>query len=127
MIVRKSYQEGQSLEDWKSEKRGFVNKRIFSQGNQCRKFLKLIDKLEGELMMQSGDVIIRGLPYIETFRAFDKVVKMCFGVVLQPGYESAIDSFKNSYMNLNLTVTPKVARIYYHKWATMVLRLSNCL
>ena len=65
-------------------------------------------------MMQSGDVIIRGLPYIETFRAFDKVVKMCFGVVLQPGYESAIDSFKNSYMNLNLTVTPKVARIYYH-------------
>ena len=61
-------------------------------------------------MMQSGDVIIRGLPYIETFRAFDKVVKMCFGVVLQPGYESAIDS----YMNLNLTVTPKVARIYYY-------------
>ena len=59
-------------------------------------------------MMESGDVIIRGLPYIEAFRAFDTVVKTCFGVELQPGYEVAIDTFRSSYISLNLTVTPKV-------------------
>ena len=53
-IVRKSYQGATSLE-----------------GNQSRKFLKLIDKLELELMKESEEVIVNGLPYIYTFRAFD--------------------------------------------------------
>ena len=70
--------------------------------------MKLTDKLEEELMQQCGDAIINGLPYIETFRAFDKVVGKCFGVSLQPGYEGAIEIFRNSYLNLSISVTPKV-------------------
>ena len=37
----------------------------------------MIDKLECELMKESGGAIINGLPYINTFRAFDRVVTMC--------------------------------------------------
>ena len=59
--------------------------------------MKLTDKLEEELMQQCGDAIINGLPYTETFRAFDKVVGTCFGVFLQPGYKGAIETFRNSY------------------------------
>ena len=61
-------------------------------------------------MKESGDVIVNGLPYIEAFRAFGNVVKTCFGVLLQPGFKEAIEIFQNSYMNLNITVTPKVLK-----------------
>ena len=70
--------------------------------------MKLTDKLEEELMKQCGDVDINGLPYIETLRAFDKVVSTCFVVSLQPGYEGAIEIFRISYLNFNISVTPKV-------------------
>ena len=59
-------------------------------------------------MLECGDVVINGLPYIQTFRAFDSVVKLCFGVTLQPGYEAAIETFKSTYLDLNISVTPKV-------------------
>ena len=71
-------------------------------------FETMVDKLERELMLESGDVVINGLPYIQTFRAFDSVVKLCFGVTLQPGYEAAIETFKSTYLDLNISVTPKV-------------------
>ena len=59
-------------------------------------------------MKESDDVVLRGLPYVDTFRAFDRVVTMCFGVNLIPGYEAAIQRFKSSYLNLEISVTPKV-------------------
>ena len=59
-------------------------------------------------MKESDDVVLNGLPFIHAFRAFDSVVAKCFGVTLQPGYEAAIKAFKSSYLNLGITVTPKV-------------------
>ena len=46
-----------------------------------------------------------------SLRALENVVRMCFGVGVQPGYEGAIETFRSSYMSLNLTITPKVIYI----------------
>ena len=78
------------------------------QGNQSRQFLNLIDKLELELMGQTKDAIVNGLPYIHTFRAFDQVVSTSFGVDLKEGYQEAISKFRVAYFNLGITVTHKV-------------------
>ena len=96
-IVRKSYQGATSLE-----------------GNQSRKFLKLIDKLELELMKESEEVIVNGLPYIHTFRAFDRVVSTRFGNTLKEGYQETIEQFKAAYLSLGISVTPKVHIVFQH-------------
>ena len=74
-------------------------------GNQSRKFLKCLDQLEFELMSEGGEDIIKGLPFI---KALDRVVSLCFGILLDPAYVEAIQDFKKSYLDLGITVTPKV-------------------
>ena len=71
----------------------------------------MIGKLELELMSDSGEAIVNGLPYIQAFRAFDEVVSKCFGVTVNEGYKEAIDQFRTAYMALGITVTPKVLNI----------------
>ena len=85
------------------------------QGNQSRQFLNLIDKLELELIGQTEDAIVNGLPYIHTFRAFDQVVSTSFGVDLKEGYQEAISKFRVAYLNLGITVTPKVSILVIQK------------
>ena len=60
-------------------------------------------------MGQTEDAIVNGLPYIHTFRAFDRVVSTSFGVTLKEGYQEAIGQFKAAYLSLDITVTPKVS------------------
>ena len=71
----------------------------------------MIGKLELELMSESGEAVINGLPYIQAFRSFDQVVSKCFGVSLKEGYKEAIGDFKTAYINLGITVTPKVIMV----------------
>ena len=78
------------------------------QGNQCRRFLKLVDTLEKELMGECGEAILNGLPYIHAFRTFDHVVSTCFSVTLKEGYRAAIQEFRSAYLGLGMTVTPQV-------------------
>ena len=59
-------------------------------------------------MSQAGEAVVNRLPYIQAFRSFDQVVSKCFGVSLKEGYKEAIEDFKTAYMNLGITVTPKV-------------------
>ena len=59
-------------------------------------------------MKESEDAVLNGLPYVHAFRAFDRVVSMCFGVTLKAGYEQAIQQFKTAYMDIGISVTPKV-------------------
>ena len=68
----------------------------------------MIGKLELELMSEAGEAVINGLPYIQAFRTFDQVVSKCFGVTLEEGYKEAIEEFRAAYMDLGVTVTPKV-------------------
>ena len=55
--------------------------------------------------------VINGLPFIQTFRAFSKVVSSCFGVSLQEDYEVHILEFRRLYLELGISVTPKVLKL----------------
>ena len=70
--------------------------------------LKKIDSLQQDIQQQSDSVILNGLPFILAFRTFASVVDSCFGVSLKSGYEDAIRKFKEAYLSLDITVTPKV-------------------
>ena len=103
-IVRKSYQGAHSLE-----------------GNQSLQFLKKVDRLERELQNQGGEILLTGLPYIHVMRSLAKVVHSCFGVTLYDSYRSDILAFKESYLSLGITVTPKAHILFQH--ATEFLEL----
>ena len=49
------------------------------------KFLKKVDLLERELRMEPVDVLMKGLQFVQAFRAFLKVVNSCFGMSLRDG------------------------------------------
>ena len=78
------------------------------QGNQCRKFLRRLDKLDLSLQKLGPEVTLKGLPYLQCLRNFDQVVHLCFGQKLLPGYELAISNFSDTYRDLGISVTPKV-------------------
>ena len=80
----------------------------FVQGNQSRLFLKRVDHLQQALEQECEDVRLKGLPFVHAFRSFSEVVASCFGVTLKDGYEEKIQKFKESYLSLSISVTPKV-------------------
>ena len=65
-IVRKSYQGAHALE-----------------GNQSSMFLKKLPQLEQEIMQESDQLKIEGLPLLESLRCFSKVQDACFGQELK--------------------------------------------
>ena len=83
------------------------------QGNQSLKFLKKVDLLERELRMEPVDVLMKGLQFVQAFRAFLKVVNSCFGMSLREGFEEDIIEFKRIYLALDISVTPKVNNMKY--------------
>ena len=46
--------------------------------------------------------------YVPALRAFGRVVRSCFGLSLDPSYKAHIAHFKKVYLNLGISVTPKV-------------------
>ena len=78
------------------------------KGNQCRQFLKKLNKLEVALEEEGVEVATKGHPFIKTFKALDEVVNSCFGMELRPGYQGKIEEFKACYLDLGISVTPKV-------------------
>lgn len=100
----------ESTESWIRKcnvKREVANGGTGFNGNSCRTLLKKVD-----ILRANGD--IRCLKYVETFSKFKDVVDACFGVELDPKYCKKIDSFKNSYMDLSISVTPKVHAVFFH-------------
>ena len=77
------------------------------EGNDCRKLLRKLDILR-ELCPQEYE------QFIETFAQFDEVVHSCYGNDLLPGYEQNILSFKDEFLKLRISVTPKVHAVFYH-------------
>ena len=81
-------------------------------GNACRKLLKNADCLE-HLATEANH--FGAMPIIKCFKAFDKVVATCFGVKLDADhYKIAISQFKKAFLDLDLSVTPKVHAIFFH-------------
>ena len=77
-------------------------------GNSCRLLLRNCDLL---------DSIINDLAskrYVTAFKMLDKVVHSCFGNVLESDYKESVLSFKLAYLDLGISVTPKVHAIFYH-------------
>ena len=78
------------------------------EGNQARKLLQSVDKLERDIMNLDFDTAAKALPFVETLRKLDRVVSACFGQSLDPQYEDLIDDFSKQYRSLSISVTPKV-------------------
>ena len=85
------------------------------EGNQARKLLMSVDKLERSVMELDMETVIEALPFVQTIRLFAKVVTACFGQTLDPGYEAKIDDFSKQYRSLDISVTPKVNIEHIHK------------
>ena len=81
-------------------------------GNGCNTLLedKSLDILES--MIPFPSVVIMG--YAQTFRLLSKVVKGCFSWTVAPTIKNDIERFKESYLKLNITVTPKMHIIFVH-------------
>ena len=77
-------------------------------------FLKKVDKLQQAFEKLGDQTASRGLPYIKALKALSTVVDSCFGVELKSGFEENIKNFKKSYLELEISVTPKVIKVIYH-------------
>lgn len=76
-------------------------------GNDCDKLLKNIDCLES---MKCFELC----KYVEVLRKLKKVVNGCFSVNLDPQYKEYIQSLKKSYLELGISITPKMHIIFEH-------------
>ena len=76
-------------------------------GNSCKRLLENVDKLQN-----TAPLII--LPYVRALRDFRKVVKSCFSINLHESFETDILAFKESFMDLEISVTPKVHAVLFH-------------
>ena len=84
------------------------------EGNQCREFLKKLDKLEQAFFLAGFEEAVNGRPFIASMRSFSRVVDLCFQVELKEGYQESIKEFERKYLELNVTITPKV-RLHFNK------------
>ena len=82
------------------------------EGNQCNKLLSLVDILERDIVIEGGEAMISGLPYVKAFRDFRSVVQSCFSTDLKESYRSDIDTFGSSYKALGISTTPKVEQFW---------------
>lgn len=77
------------------------------KGNSCKKLLDNIDILRGKQNLAL-------LKYVKAFDDFKKVVSACFGKDLDQNYTECIEDFKESYLSLGVSVTPKVHAVFFH-------------
>lgn len=75
--------------------------------NFCKILLDKLDILRGKCSLSC-------LKFVQVFEDFKAVVTSCFGNQLCPDYKQKIASFKESYIALNISVTPKVHAVFFH-------------
>lgn len=76
-------------------------------GNACKKLLEKLDVLR-------ANSPIGCLKFVETLDRFHLVVKACFGQTLDPNFEKHINDFKTSFLELEVSVTPKIHAVFFH-------------
>ena len=85
------------------------------EGNQARKLLKCVDKLERDVKNTLDfETAAKALPFVEALRLLDRVVTSCFGQGLALDYEECVKAFSNQYRTLGISVTPKIHIIEQH-------------
>lgn len=76
-------------------------------GNACKTLLDKVDVLKS--------FCSRGcLKYVQCFTDFKEVVTSCFSNNLHADYKIKIKKFEQSYLALNISVTPKVHTVFFH-------------
>lgn len=75
--------------------------------NSCKSLLEKIDILR-------ANCLIGCLKFVRVLQEFHLVVKACFTNKLDPMYLTHIANFKRSYLDLGISVTPKVHAVYHH-------------
>ena len=75
-------------------------------GNDCRKLLKNVDKIENPTGMVRN--------YVDAFDAFNDVVNACYGDQLMDDYVEKIKLFSIVYNKLRINITPKIHAVVYH-------------
>ena len=88
--------------------------KIF-EGNACRKMLKEADAMLDKRVLGSVDPL-KVLPYVNAFKAMDKLVTACFGmkVIKEDEAMKLLKDVITTYMGLDLTVTLKMHVIFFH-------------
>lgn len=76
-------------------------------GNSCKMLLDKIDVLRAVCP-------IGCLKYVTALDDFRLVVKSCFGENLNPNFIKHIQDFQKSYVDLKISITPKVHAVFYH-------------
>lgn len=77
-------------------------------GNSCKQLLEKVD------LLRSRSQNLGCLGYVCAFENFRAVVHACFGCNLDPDFIEKIVAFKDSYLQLNLRITPKVHAVFFH-------------
>lgn len=78
------------------------------EGNNCRKLLKGSDLLD----TLSDNVIVK--KYVAAFRSLNLLVHESFGSRYNPHYERLISNFRDKYLDLGISITPKMHYIFFH-------------
>ena len=80
-------------------------------GNDCRKLLKNTDLLQSIAEEKNIHTVAK---YVHIFRCLNKVIVSGFGMTLDSQFESNISEFKDVYVNLGISITPKVHILVNH-------------
>lgn len=81
-------------------------------GNACRKLLAKVDNLRRLCNQSENNADC--LEYVDVLQKFNSVVDECFGMTLKPNFKRSIRLFKEAYLLLNISVTPKVHAVFFH-------------
>jgi hypothetical protein len=76
-------------------------------GNSCRILLRSVDS-----MAALGPVSC--LPYVVALRSLSAVVSSCYGEQLDADFLDAIQRFRVAYLDLGISITPKVHAVLHH-------------
>ena len=79
-------------------------------GNSCKKLLENVDLLR---QLCTSKCCFPCLKYVRCYNDFNKVVDSCFFSNLEPDYIESINKFKESYLDLGISVTPKVHTVFF--------------
>ena len=77
-------------------------------GNESRKLMKIIDRLEALSPPSSC------AKFINAFKLFDQVVSWCYESKLHPEFQDEIATFAKDYMKLGISATPKIHTVIFH-------------
>ena len=77
------------------------------EGNQCKGFLKSLDKLELVLPVELAN-------YLVCLQCLSKVVSGCYGKLVDTSYKKYIRDFSISFEALNISETPSIHAVKTH-------------